>query len=280
VTWRPWWRRSKLFRAVARFDNKLAQASRRKAQPSLKSGALKPHSLRPCKALCVAGGGVLPIPATLGVPCASSGSCAAAIGVVASTGSALVGFRLIAPDPITHTVQASRSSRPIAPPASVLREGTARRRHRATHSGAPRRGLAGLDGWLCCWRRPGGPRLGNPWLRPRREATAAPAATPAPSRRRVPTGVPSASTRASPWPPVAFPGLQATEPWRPRTALGGGPWRPSPASSVTPAPASGIKALAKRRRMCGNLATRWRLHVGKPPWSGEEAAAEMGHFPP
>jgi hypothetical protein len=39
------------------------QASRRKAQPSLKSGALKPHSLRPCKAPCVAGGGVLPIPA-------------------------------------------------------------------------------------------------------------------------------------------------------------------------------------------------------------------------
>jgi hypothetical protein len=32
---------------VARLDNKLAQASKRKAQPSLKSGALKPHSLRP-----------------------------------------------------------------------------------------------------------------------------------------------------------------------------------------------------------------------------------------
>ena len=61
-----------------------------------------------------------------------------------------------------------------------------------------------------------------------------------PSRRRVPTGVPSASTRASPWPPVAF--------------------------------------LAKRRRVCDNLATRWRLHVGKPPWSGGEAAAEMGQF--
>jgi hypothetical protein len=27
------------------------------------------------------------------------------------------------------------------------------------------------------------------------------------------TGIPSASTRASPWLPVAFPGLQATEPW-------------------------------------------------------------------
>jgi hypothetical protein len=31
---------------VARFDNKFAQASKRKAQPSLKMGALKPHSLR------------------------------------------------------------------------------------------------------------------------------------------------------------------------------------------------------------------------------------------
>jgi hypothetical protein len=38
VTWRPWWRRSKLFRAVARFVNKLAQASKRKTQPSLKWG--------------------------------------------------------------------------------------------------------------------------------------------------------------------------------------------------------------------------------------------------
>jgi hypothetical protein len=35
--------------------------------------------------------------------------------------------------PITHTVQASRSSRPIAP------------QHRAAHGGAPRRGLAGRD---------------------------------------------------------------------------------------------------------------------------------------
>jgi hypothetical protein len=98
VTWRPVVAPQQLFRAVARLGNKLAQASKRKTQPSLKSGALKPHSLRPCKALCAAGGGVLPIPATLGVPCASSGSCAAAIGVAVNTGSALVGLRLIVPD--------------------------------------------------------------------------------------------------------------------------------------------------------------------------------------
>jgi hypothetical protein len=81
-------------------------------------------------------------------------------------------------------------------------------------------------------------------------------------------------------PPVAFPGLQATETWRPRTALCGRPWRPSPASSVTQAPAWGIKALAERRGICDNLATRWRVHVGKPPWSGGEAAAVMGHKRP
>lgn len=105
------------------------------------------HS-RPCKALCVAGGGVLPIPATLGVQCGSSGSCAAATGVAASTGSALSGFRLIA---------------------------------------TPRRNLAGLDAGPVAGSSPeggeGGPRLGNPWLRPRREATAGPAATPAPTMR-------------------------------------------------------------------------------------------------
>jgi hypothetical protein len=43
-----------------------------------------------------------------------------------------------------------------------------------------------------------------------------------PRAERAGRGVPSASTRASPWPPVAFPGLQATEP---RTPLCGRPWR-------------------------------------------------------
>jgi hypothetical protein len=37
-----------------------------------------------------------------------------------------------------------------------------------------------------------------------------------------------------------------------------------------------IKTLAKQCGMCDNFATGWRLHLGKPPWSGEEAAAEMG----
>ena len=173
------------------------------------------HS-RPCEALCVAGGGVLPIPATLGVQCASSGSCAAATGVAASTGSALSGFRLIAPE-ITHTVQASRSSRPIAPPASVLREGTACRR-RAAHGGTPRRGLA--SPWPAVGGE-GGPRPGNLWLRPRREATAGPARR---QHRRV------AECRPAYPAPRHAPARGRGWAFRPRTALSG--LRASLASSV------------------------------------------------
>ena len=44
------------------------------------------------------------------------------------------------------------------------------------------------------------------------------------------------------------------------------------------APALAIKTLAKQCGMCDNFATGWRLHLGKPPWSGEEAAAEMGQM--
>jgi hypothetical protein len=37
-----------------------------------------------------------------------------------------------------------------------------------------------------------------------------------------------------------------------------------------------LQALAKRRGMCDNMVTGWRVHVGKPPQPGGRAAAEMG----
>jgi hypothetical protein len=173
----------------------------------------------------------------------------------------------VAPAPRRHRGRRG----PIAPPASVLREGTARRRHRAAHGGAPRRGLAGLDAGSVCWRLARARRGRACWaIRGVDRAGKPPPARlrlSGPSRRRVPTGVPSASTRASPRPPVAFPGLQASKTWRPRTPLCGRPWRRRQRSSVTQGRHEVSRLLAK--------ATQKAAVVGRGSGGGDGPAA--GH---